>query len=167
MILNDREIIFRHIITPIRREHQNPFGYDLTLGTAFLLPCSQAEPVSVVGGLPKYTCFSDEIVLPSGSYALGVSEEYIRVPKDVLGLCFSRSSLVRLGLNVNITPLEAGWEGQITIEMFNAAPYPLKVPSGIRIAQVIFLSGNEPELDYVKKGGRYQGQVGIIVSKGA
>ena len=74
--------------------------------------------------------------------------------------------MVRLGLNVNITPLESGWEGQITVEIFNASTIPIVVHPDQRIGQVVFFRGLVPSIDYVSKGGRYQGQRGVVGSKG-
>src|SRR2546423_6952574 len=48
-------------------------------------------------------------LMPPHSYALGVSVETFRMPRNVTGICLGKSSYARAGLLVNTTPLEPGW----------------------------------------------------------
>jgi dCTP deaminase len=61
-------------------------------------------------------------VIPPNSYALGRSLEYFRIPRDILVLCFGKSTYARCGILVNITPLEPEWEGYVTISISNTSP---------------------------------------------
>ena len=73
-----------------------------------------------------------------------------------------RSTMARVGLLTNVTPLEAGWEGVVTIEISNTNPLPVMVHVGKGIVQVIFFQGEQmPNKDYVQKGGRYQNQTQV------
>jgi dCTP deaminase len=172
-VLNDKQIVEAGIFDPMSPDNLNPFGYDLILDTKFTRVVNNfIDPVDVLD--PNYNLRYIDVkndgpyaVIPPGDFLLGCSVEYVRMPEDVLGLCFSRSSLVRMGLNVNITPFEASFEGIITIEIFNAATYSIKVHAGMRIAQACFFRGATPNRDYITKGGRYQGQTGVTGSRGA
>jgi deoxycytidine triphosphate deaminase len=180
-VLNDKQIVEAGIFDPMSPDNLNPFGYDLTLDYKFKRAYhalnespwqgDNAPLLSIdvfdLEDLKYENLDGDCVEIPPGDFILGSTIEYVRMPEDVLGLCFSRSSLVRLGLNVNITPFEASFEGIITIEMFNAAKYPIKVHAGMRIAQACFFRGETPNRDYITKGGRYQGQTGVTGSKGA
>lgn len=63
------------------------------------------------------------------------------------------------GLCVTVTPLEAGWEGYVTLELSNKTDLPIKLTPGMGICQVLFLYGNEPcEISYADRNGKYQDQ---------
>ena len=97
-------------------------------------------------------------VIPPNSFALARSVEYFRMPRSVLGLCLGKSSYARCGIVVNITPLEPGWEGHLTIEISNTTPLPARIYSHEGIAQVLFFeAGALPEVSYADRKGKYQG----------
>jgi dCTP deaminase len=103
--------------------------------------------------------FGNEIVLPPHSYALAYSLEYIRMPRHLKGRCVGKSTYARCGLIVNTTPLEPGWHGHLTIEIANTSPCPVSMFAGEGIAQLEFETlGGICEMDYERKGGKYQGQ---------
>src|SRR5215213_7915912 len=54
---------------------------------------------------------SQYYLLPPHSYALGISVETFRMPRNVTGVCMCKSTYARAGLMLNTTPLEAGWTG--------------------------------------------------------
>jgi len=105
-------------------------------------------------------------VIPPNSFALARSVEYFRMPRTVLGICLGKSSYARCGIVVNITPLEPGWEGHLTIEISNTTPLPARVYSFEGIAQVLFLeAGTAPDVTYADRKGKYQAQQGITLPK--
>ncbi len=109
---------------------------------------------------------ADVILIPPNSFALARSIEYIRMPRDVLGIVLGKSSYARTGIVTNFTPLEPGWEGHITIEISNTTPLPAKIYANEGIAQVLFFQSDEaPEVSYADKEGKYQGQVGITLPR--
>lgn len=102
------------------------------------------------------------ITLPPNSYLLGSSVEYFRMPRDILGICLGKSTLARTGLAVNITPLEAGWDGQLTVEVASQVSLPMRVYLEVGIAQIVFLQSSEPcGVGYADRSGKYQGQLGL------
>ena len=105
-------------------------------------------------------------VIPPNSFALARSVEYFRIPRSVMGVCLGKSSYARCGIVVNITPLEPGWEGHLTIEISNTTPLPARIYSQEGIAQVLFFeAGAVPEISYADRKGKYQGQTGITLPK--
>lgn len=63
---------------------------------------------------------------------------------------------------VNVTPLEPGWEGQVTLELSNTASLPLKVYGNEGICQFLFFRGGIAcETSYRDKLGKYMHQTGI------
>jgi dCTP deaminase len=67
---------------------------------------------------------TDVCVIPPNSFALARTVEYFRVPRDVLVICLGKSTYARCGIIVNVTPLEPGWEGHVTLEFSNTTPCP-------------------------------------------
>ena len=67
---------------------------------------------------------------------------------------------------MNITPLEPGWEGHLTIEISNTTPLPARIYSNEGIAQVLFFeAGAQPSVTYADRKGKYQAQQGITLPK--
>ena len=78
--------------------------------------------------------------------------EYFKIPDNVLVICLGKSTYARCGIIVNVTPLEPGWEGHVTLEFSNTTPLPAKIYANEGVAQFIFIKGNEkPEVTYAKE----------------
>ncbi len=107
-----------------------------------------------------------ECIIPPNSFALARTEEYFRIPRDVLVVCVGKSTYARCGLIVNVTPLEPTWEGYLTLEISNTTPLPAKVYGGEGIAQLLFFEGDEePETAYADRQGKYMEQTGVTLPK--
>jgi dCTP deaminase len=105
-------------------------------------------------------------IVPPNSFALARTVEYFRVPSDVLVLCVGKSTYARCGIIVNVTPLEPGWEGFLTLEISNTTPLPAKIYADEGIAQLLFFRGSEvPEVTYADRKGKYQNQVGVTLPR--
>jgi dCTP deaminase len=196
MILNDKqitELAKQGMIEPFLEERLQPFGYDITLSTKFKIFRGR-EPKGLlmdswpfgIGKLPlkklikmdwvldpfntresDFEEIEDEVcIIPPLSFALGVSVERFEIPNDVVGQCLGRSSYSRMGINPNVTPLEAGWSGFVTMEIINATSMPNMVYANKGISQVQFHRGEMPQRTYVSKGGRYNNQEGVTLTKG-
>ena len=107
-----------------------------------------------------------ECIIPPNSFVLASTVEYFKIPKDVLVVCLGKSTYARCGIIVNVTPLEPGWEGHVTLEFSNTTPLPAKVYANEGVAQFIFLKGNEtPETTYSDRNGKYMKQSGVTLPK--
>ncbi|MEM7034135.1 MAG: dCTP deaminase [Chloroflexota bacterium] len=104
--------------------------------------------------------------IPPNSFALARSIEYMRMPRNVTGVVLGKSTYARCGIVTNFTPLEAGWEGHITIEISNTTPLPARIYAEEGIAQVLFFESDEEcRVSYADRSGKYQGQTGITLPK--
>ena len=109
---------------------------------------------------------TDVCIIPPNSFALARTVEYFRVPDDVLVICLGKSTYARCGIIVNVTPLEPGWEGHVTLEFSNTTPLPAKIYAGEGCAQVLFFESDEVcEVSYKDRGGKYQGQHGVTLPR--
>ena len=105
-------------------------------------------------------------VIPPNSFALARTIERFKIPKDILVICLGKSTYARCGIIVNVTPLEPGWEGYVTLEFSNTTPLPAKIYANEGVAQFIFLKGNEtPGVTYADRNGKYMGQTGVTLPK--
>ena len=107
-----------------------------------------------------------ECIIPPNSFVLARTIEKFKIPEDVLVICLGKSTYARCGIIVNVTPLEPGWEGFVTLEFSNTTPLPAKIYANEGVAQFIFLKGNEkPEVTYADRKGKYMGQSGVTLPK--
>ena len=108
----------------------------------------------------------DHCIIPPNSFALARTVEKFKIPKDILVICLGKSTYARCGIIVNVTPLEPGWEGYVTLEFSNTTPLPAKIYANEGVAQFIFLKGKEtPEVTYADRKGKYMGQTGVTLPK--
>ena len=145
------------------------YGYDARVPTS-----SRSSPTSTIAIVdPKNFAANsfvdrktDVCIIPPNSFALARTVEYFRVPRDVLVICLGKSTYARCGIIVNVTPLEPGWEGHVTLEFSNTTPLPAKVYANEGACQFLFLKGNEPcEVSYADRAGKYMGQKGVTLPK--
>ena len=109
---------------------------------------------------------ADCCIIPPNSFALARTIEYFRIPSDVLVICLGKSTYARCGIIVNVTPLEPGWEGHVTLEFSNTTPLPAKVYAGEGVAQFIFHQSDEQcQTTYSDRQGKYQGQRGVTLPR--
>lgn len=98
------------------------------------------------------------VIVPPLTMCLGQTVEYFKIPQNIIALCVGKSTYARCGLIVNVTPLEPGWEGHVTLELSNTTPLPIVIYPGEGICQFIFHEGNVPEVTYSKRSGKYMYQ---------
>lgn len=174
-------------IQPYWAEQLNPASYDLTLHPFLRL----TREISRVRGLgywdsaPKPLDLDDlaneapytkehvleedlpYYVIEPGEFLLACSEEYIKLDSSVVARVEGKSSLARVGLVVHVTGgfIDPGFEGQVTLEIANLFPRPIKIYSGMRIAQIAFQKVDGTVLDAYDKTGHYLGQQGPTESR--
>jgi dCTP deaminase len=105
-------------------------------------------------------------IIPPNSFVLARTVEYFRIPRNVLVVCVGKSTYARVGIVVNVTPLEPEWEGHVTLEFSNTTPLPAKIYAGEGCAQMLFFESDEVcETSYLDRGGKYQGQTGVTLPR--
>jgi len=108
----------------------------------------------------------DVCIIPPNSFALARTVEYFKIPKDVLVVCVGKSTYARCGIIVNVTPLEPGWEGHVTLEFSNTTPLPAKIYAFEGACQFLFFKGDQScETTYDQRSGKYMGQTGVTLPK--
>ena len=108
----------------------------------------------------------DVCIIPPNSFALASTVETIRIPTDVLAICVGKSTYARCGIIVNVTPLEPGWQGEVTLEFSNTTNLPAKIYAGEGVAQLLFFKSDQPcEVTYADRKGKYQNQQGVTLPR--
>ena len=145
------------------------FGYDARVSNEFKIFTDVDSAVVDPKNFKSNSFVSrkgKECIIPPNSFALASTVEYFKIPNDVLVICLGKSTYARCGIIVNVTPLEPGWEGHVTLEFSNTTPLPAKIYANEGAAQLIFLKGNEePEITYEKRDGKYMKQTGVTLPK--
>ena len=107
---------------------------------------------------------SDTCIIPPNSFVLARTVEYFKIPEDVLVICIGKSTYARCGIIVNVTPLEPGWEGFVTLELSNTTPLPAKIYANEGVCQFLFFRSNEKcMVSYSDRKGKYMKQKGITL----
>jgi len=145
------------------------FGYDARVGDEFKIFTDVDSAVVDPKNFKSNSFVSrkgKECIIPPNSFALASTLEYFKIPKDILVICLGKSTYARCGIIVNVTPLEPGWEGHVTLEFSNTTPLPAKIYAYEGAAQFIFLKGSEePEVNYAQRKGKYMNQIGVTLPK--
>ena len=77
--------------------------------------------------------------LPKGVLAIGYTKETVTLPAHLCARVEGRSTFARFGLSIHNTAptIQAGFRGQIALELTNAGGIPLKLSEGLIICQLI------------------------------
>jgi dCTP deaminase len=179
MILSDRDIVARLAqgdleIGPLSDAalQIQPASVDLRLGRDFLvyhaarIDClDPREPSGIADAMDRVSIEGDRaFILHPGEFALGTTEERVKMPADLVGVVDGRSSIGRLAVVVHATAgfIDPGFAGQITLELSNIGAIPVKLYPGMRIAQIVLHEMRSPaERPYgAARGSSYGDQSG-------
>ena len=139
-------------------------GYDIRLGKSFIkLGGGNFTPGKPAVHHKVEVEENGNYWLKPGGFILGCSHEKIKLPPNITGLVKDKSSYARLGICVQNTVLEAGWEGVITLEISNHGPSGVHLLVGEGIAQILFFR-SESGCDN-PYSGKYQGDTTVVPSK--
>lgn len=156
---------------------QSSYGYDVTLAPELRLFTNafsriinpkkvDVEKCTVPMEVLEDPEYGQYVIMPPNSYALGRTVEYFHMPRNVTVICLGKSTYARVGVAVNVTPIEAGWHGNVVLEFSNNTNSPVMLFVNEGVAQFLFLEGDqECEVSYDDRGGKYQGQTGLTHAK--
>lgn len=106
--------------------------------------------------------FDDFFVVSPRERLLCHTLEYLKLPDDIMGFCQLRSTFARMGLSIPPTIVDAGFEGQLTIEIIGGN-FPIKLYAKQRFIHIIFHKLITPTTSPYK--GKYQGQKELTLPK--
>lgn len=170
MILSDGEIkglINDNLlkIFPLEEKQIQPASVDITLGNTFSLIEDVTSGIIDPTKTISYKTFNtNRFLLLPGQFVLATTCEYIKLPDDLTAFVEGRSSWGRLGLFIqNAGWVDPGFEGEITLELYNANRCAIELTEGLRIGQLVFARmGQKANNPY---RGKYQKQKSATGSK--
>lgn len=89
-----------------------------------------------------------------GNFVIASAIEEFDMPDNLVGIVHDKSTWARKGLSVFNTVIEPGWKGFLTLELVYHGQWPLFIPAGTGIAQVIF----HRTIERASYDGKYQNQ---------
>jgi dCTP deaminase len=133
-------------IAPLADAQVQPASVDCTLGEHFLkIDDAQKTHLDFNSDVQYNEINASSIVMPPHSFLLATTNEYIKLPNHLTAFVEGRSSIGRMGLFIqNAGWVDAGFEGRITLELYNANSLPIKLDSHRRICQLVFCEMDKP-----------------------
>ncbi len=153
-------------VVPLSSETIRENGLDLRVGEEYCRVVASSRELAVEEDPPEsyYSCGRAEDFLrlePSSHYLLHTLE-YLRMPPELMGFVELRSTFARLGFLMPPTIVDAGFEGQLTVEILTP-PFPVRLRVGTRFLHVVFAKVATPASSTYR--GKYQGQRGVTLPK--
>lgn len=169
MILSDKTILEliksgELSIDPINEQSIQPASVDCTIGDHFLLvDDNKMHLIDMENPIEYREVFADEFIIPAKSFVLATTQEYIKLPGNITAFIEGRSSVGRMGLFIqNAGWVDPGFEGKLTLELYNANSLPIKIKKGRRVGQFVFCQMDQKALNPYT--GKYQGQNNTVGS---
>lgn len=149
----------------------DPCSVDLRLGNSFrIFRKSEITHIDTKEGIREDLMElvekkdGDSFTIHPGELVLGMTKEYVKIPRDLVATLDGRSSLGRLGIVVHSTAnsFDPGFEGHPTLEISNISTVPVVLWPGSRVCRMSFTKLSSPaEVSYAeKKGKKYKKQAG-------
>ena len=181
MMLSDRSLrealeSGRIEVDPLATEAIQPSSIDLRLAAQFRIFLNHTRAIIDVkqdlSDLTEIVEIGGEqpFILHPGEFVLGSTLERVKVPDDLVARIEGKSSLGRLGLLIHSTAgfVDAGWNGQLTLELSNVASLPITLYPNMKIGQISFMqmttSADRP-YGSSSVGSKYQDQQGPVASR--
>lgn len=162
-VLSDRDIKQRlntsSLIHPVKDEYLQPCSVDVHLSN-ILINLDKKE----------YNITDEDYVLQPGEFILGSTFEKVNIPNDLVAQLDGKSSIARLGIDVHKTAgwIDAGFRGNITLEIKNDSDKPFILQYMMPIGQVIFFTLTSPverPYGHNELNNHYQDSKGTIYSR--
>jgi dCTP deaminase len=153
------------VVDPITEESIQPASIDCRLGDHYLLIEDTHMDILTLDSEIKYRDIEgDSITIPPHTFLLATIAEYVKLPNDLTAFVEGRSSIGRIGLFIqNAGWVDPGFEGRITLELYNANSLPIKLQKGRRICQLVFAKMDQAAENPYR--GKYQGQKKSVGSR--
>ena len=161
------------VIDPLKDEQQiQPSSVVLRLGDEFKVFKVIRKPYIDPKDEEDIAEYMESSTVPEGEafiihpneFALATTQEYVKVPDDLVARVEGRSSMGRLGVTMHVTAgyVDPGFEGRITLEISNIGAMPVALYPGQRVCQLVFETMTTPaELPYghPKRNSKYMKQL--------
>jgi dUTP pyrophosphatase len=162
MILPKQHLEEAKIFENLHASQYQPCGIDITLKEVYHFKnaglidfdnkerkISDVEPIPFDGGS------ADRVLLKPGAYKV-IFNEYVKIPKDVAGLCLPRSSLLRCGVTLECAVWDPGYEGRSEALLVVRNEHGVTFKKNAKIGQMVFMKLAEGASSLYS--GQYKGE---------
>ena len=153
------------VITPLPDlkdpDAQGAAAVDLRLGTWFLtlrearmshIPIEDAGTQAAQLTKMHYVPFGSEYYLHPRSFVLGITLEWLRLPKNIAAPVVGKSSWGRRGLIIaTAIGVHPGFKGCLTLELTNVGEIPIAIKAGTRVCQIFLHEVRELGTDEIDR----------------
>ena len=148
---------------PRKEVYIGPASVDLTLSMSFSVP-KNMNIVKMDTESFYDQHYSKQYLLQPAGFVLASTQETVKLPDYISAFVQGRSSIGRLGLQIqNAGFIDAGFQGQITLELHNQGPNPILLEADTRICQIVFFQ--QIKSSKIPYQGKYQNQTGAVGSR--
>ena len=181
MVLSDHTIreqidAGRIKIEPFEPELVQPSSVDLRVDSSYRVFNNSKYPfINVKEPMEDLTTLvrpeeGEPFILHPGEFVLGQTLERVTLPNDLVARLEGKSSLGRLGLLIHSTAgfVDAGFSGNLTLELSNVANLPITIYHGMPIGQLSFMKMDravDSPYGTEENGSKYQGQAEPTASR--
>lgn len=153
------------VISLVDENQIQPASVDVRLGDTFSIVEDSSTGIITLDSPIQYkTIKTDTYILLPGQFVLATTMEYFKLPDNLTAFVEGRSSLGRMGLFIqNAGWVDPGFQGEITLELFNANRCAIELKAGRRVGQLVFAEMDDVALNPYR--GKYQGQRGATGSR--
>lgn len=156
MFLNSNQILRllrtgNLVIDPLDKGQFGQFAVDLRLGTEIMtLPAPPQDRVVIdpermhltgylwLGGQTTSLQLGERLVLNPGQRILATTLETLKMPANLAGLIYPRSSFSRIGLSAGPVIVDPGFSGKLVLSITNGGAWAISIYPGVRVAQIVF-----------------------------
>lgn len=148
MILTDKRIRelskSNGLITPFIEENLQSESYDVTIGKEVIVMkkdvhCLDISRQESIDGIYEQVDISKTgYIISPKEYILISLGETIRLPDNLTAHLRPKTRYTRLGLIVSHQHCNSSYSGHMSIGLYNATDYPVKIYSGYTVAQLVF-----------------------------
>ena len=154
------------LVEPFTETWVQPASIDLRLGNKRYI--YKHESYHLGADIGPADCdestFETIVLEPQQTTFIGIAE-VVRIPTDMIGFIFPRSSLSRLGLLIAPIFFNPGYVGQPPLTITNGAAFPITLIPNVRVVQLICARLiTTPEKSYIGRSAKYAGEFGVAFS---
>ncbi len=159
MLLPKQHLEGANIFENLHSSQFQPCGIDITLKEVYrfksagLIDFDNKE--RKISDVEPIAFQSDRVSLAPGAYKV-IFNEYVRIPKNVGGLCLPRSSLLRCGATLECAVWDPGYEGRSEALLVVRNEHGITFKKNAKIGQMVFLRLAEDSSSTYE--GRYKGE---------
>ncbi len=162
------------LITPFVEKNLQSESYDVTIGNyitvmkkeVYCLDISKQDGIDRI--YQQIEIAKEGYVISPKEYILVSLGETLKLPDDLTAHLRPKTSYTRLGLLVSSQHCNSTYMGYLSIGLFNATDYPIRIHAGFTIAQIVFeemdgipasdkLYQNKQNAHYQNENGEFRG----------